>query len=529
VTPRLASALLHFAAAAAAAALPACGNTGPGGDSEGTTFRVKKEPLRITVSETGTLRAKNSVNVKARIPGTARVVWLIPEGTAVKEGEKLAELDKTEVQKNIDSLESQLAQHDSDRKSAKTEHEIQGADGKAAVEKALLQLDIRKSEMNRFRENEAPQTMEKKRLGVEKAESEYKRRSEQYERMRKLLEQDFVTASSVEEERIGARSAELDLQEAKADYDTYVKFTADIERRQKESALAEAERGLANERLRADNLLERKRVGHEQAERRFEVTAQKLKEAREQFEAMTVKAPAPGIVIYNDNERMGNDELKVGSTIYNEQPFLQLPDLSEMEVVLGIHEADVTKLKTGQDASVTLDAFKGRRLTAQIVRIATVASERDWRSDIRKFEVVLALEKNDLPLKPGTTTKVEILVGELNDVLAVPLQAVFVKEGRYFSFVASGGKPERREVKLGESNSGSVVVLEGIKEGDEVLLWNPEGSTHAAPGGGPAKKDGKPAGGPAGGGPAGGGSAGGGATGGASGGSGGNGSRGGKP
>jgi RND family efflux transporter MFP subunit len=498
VIPGIRSALLLAAAAAAA---PACGNAGPGGASEGSTYRARKGPLRITVSETGTLRAKSSVNVKARIPGTARVVWLVPEGTSVKEGDKLAELDKTEVQKNIDSLESQLAQNDSDRKSAKTEYEIQGADGKAAVEKAVLQLDIRKSEMSRFTENEGPQTLEKKRLGVEKAESEHKRRSEQYERMRKLLDQDFVTAAQVEEERIGARSAELDLQEAKADYDTYVKFTADIERRQKESALAEAQRVLANERLRADNLLERKKVGWEQSERRYEVTAQKLKEAREQFDAMTVKAPGPGIVIYNDNERMGNDELKVGSTVYNEQPFLQLPDLAEMEAVLGIHEADVTKLKQGQIASVTLDAFKGRRLDGEIVRIATVASERDWRSDIRKFEVVLALQKNDLPLKPGTTVKVEVLVGEIEDVLAVPLQAVFVKEGRYFCFVGTGGRPERREVKLGESNSGSVVVAEGIKEGDEVLLWNPEGSTLSSPDGAPAKKDGKPAAGGAGGGP----------------------------
>ena len=204
----------------------------------------------------------------------------------------------------------------------------------------------------------------------------------------------------------------------------------------------------------------------------------KLKEALDQFEAMTVKAPSPGIVIYND--RGTNDELKVGSTVYNEQPFLQLPDLSEMEATLGIHEADVTKLRVGQKAFVTIDAFKGRRLSAEIVRIATIASERDWRSDIRKFEVVLALEKNDLPLKPGASVKVEVLVGEVEGVLSVPLQSVFVKEGRYYCFASAAGRPERREVVLGESNASAVVVKEGLQEGDEVLLWNPEG-TETAP------------------------------------------------
>jgi len=344
--------------------------------------------------------------------------------------------------------------------------------------------------MQRYTQNEAPQTMEKKRLDVERAESEYNRRKEQYDRMKKLLEQDFVTSTQVEEERIGTRTAELDLQEAKAACDTHVKFSAEIERRQKESALAEADRGLSNERLRAENMLERKKVNWEQAERRYEVATQKLQEARDQFDAMTVKAPGPGIVIYND--RGNNDELKVGATVYNEQAFLQLPDLSEMEAVLGIHEADVTKLKVGQKAFITLDAFKGRRISAEIMRIATVGSERDWRSEIRKFEVVLAMEKNDLPLKPGTTVKSEILVGEVPDVLTVPLQSVFVKEGRYFCFVAAGGGAERKEVKLGESSASSVVVADGLKEGDEVLLWNPEGTEASPADAGPAKKDAAP-------------------------------------
>jgi HlyD family secretion protein len=477
---------------AAAAAVPACGGGGNGGGpaAKGTTYRVVRGALRVTVAETGTLRAKNSINVKARIPGTARVIWLVPEGTQVKEGDKLAELDKTEVQKNIDSLESQLTQNDAERKSAKTEYEIQIADGKAVVEKAILTLDIRKAEMQRYTSNEAPQAMEKKRLDVERAESEYNRRKEQYDRMKKLLEQDFVTASQVEEERIGARTAELDLQEARAACDTHVKFSAEIERREKESALAEAQRALSNERLRAENMLERKKVNWEQAERRHEVTVQKLKEAREQFDAMTVKAPGPGIVIYND--RGNNDELKIGSTIYNEQAFLQLPDLAEMEAVLGVHEADVTKLKVGQKAFITLDSFKGRRIDAEVLRIATVAAERDWRSEIRKFEVVLSMAKNDLPLKPGTSVKSEVLVGEVEGVLAVPLQSVFVKEGRYFCFVDAGGSPERREVKLGESSASSVVVAEGLKEGDEVLLWNPEGSESTPADAGPAKKDAAP-------------------------------------
>jgi RND family efflux transporter MFP subunit len=481
------------ALAAALLVLAGCGGGGTaapaGGD--GNTFKVARGPLRITVADTGTLRAKNSVNVKARIPGTARVVWLVAEGTEAKQGDRLAELDKTEVQKNIEQLESQLSQQDSERKTNRTEYDIQKAEGKAAVDKAALTLDIRRSEMQRYTESEAPFNLEKRKLAVERSHSEYLRRKERHSQMEELHKREFVTAAQVEEERIALLAAELDWKDSLEQHESYVKHTADIERREKESALADAERGLANETLRAENLLDRKKVAWEQAERRFETTKQKLDEARKQFEAMTVTAPSPGIVIYNDRP---DDELKIGSTVYNDQAFLQLPDLSEMEVVLGIHEADVTKLKVGQKAWVTLDAFKGQRLAAEVLRVGTVASERDWRSDIRKFEVILGLEKNALPLKPGSTVKVEVQVGEVDGVLAVPLQSVFTRDGKYYAFVGAGGRPERREVQLGEANAGFVVVKEGLKEGDEVLLWNPEGTT-AAPAadqdrGGPPKKEG---------------------------------------
>jgi len=465
-------------ALAAALSLAACGGGGApaAGNGEGTTFQVARGPLRITVADTGTLRAKNSVNVKARIPATARVVWLVAEGTEVKQGDRLAELDKTEVQKNIESLESQLSQQDSERKTNRTEYDIQKAEGQAAVDKAALTLDIRRSEMARYRESEAPFNLEKRKLAVERAQSEHLRRKERHDQMEELRKREFVTEAQVEEERIALLAAELDWKEARDQYQSYVKYTADIERREKESALAEAERGLANERLRAENLLDRKKVAWEQAERRFVTTNQKLDEARKQFDAMTVTAPGPGIVIFNDRP---DDELKIGSTVYNDQAFLQLPDLSEMEVVLGIHEADVTKIKAGQKAWVTLDAFKGTRLAAEVQRVGTVASERDWRSDIRKFEVILSLEKSELPLKPGSTVKVEIQVGEVDGVLAVPLQSVFTRDGKFYAFVDAGGRPERREVALGQANSGFVAVTDGLKDGERILLWNPEGTTAA--------------------------------------------------
>jgi HlyD family secretion protein len=469
--------LLSLALLAASAA--ACGGA-EAAAGPGTTHEVRTGSLRIVVKETGTLRAKNSTAIKARIPGTAKIVWLIPQGTEVKEGDKLAELEKTEVQKTVDSLRSQIVSLELDRKTAKTDLDIQEAEGAASVQKAELAVEIKRKEMERYKQSDAPQELRKKLLAVEKAESEAQRKKERWTQVQQLLKEGFVTQYQAEEDRIALKTADNDLQSAREDLEGYRKFTEEIQLRQKESEAAEAERNLVNERLKADNLLERKKVAHDQAEQSFKNAVESLKEAEEQLEAMTVKAPGPGIVIYQ-SERWSEEELKVGSSVYNDQPFLQLPDLSEMQVVVGVHEADINKLKPGLAVSVTVDSAKGRTLQGKIVRVATVAAERDWRSDIRKFEVVVDLEKTDLPLKPGLTAKVEILVGAREGVLTLPLQAVFVKEGQYYAFVEKGARPERREVALGESSETTVEVVKGIAEGDRVLLFNPEASDAAAP------------------------------------------------
>ncbi len=458
---------------------------GAGAGARGAmTHAVTRGALRISMKETGTLKAKNSVAIKAQIPGTAKIVWLIPEGAEVKQGDKLAELDKTETQRSVDELDGQVVQMESQVKTARTELDIQQAEGKASVEKSELAYTIKQKEMARFQESEEPQNHRRKSLAVEKAESEFQRKTDRFSQMQKLLDEGFVTRDQFEEEKIALRAAEVELQSAKEELDGYVRFTREIERKQKDSDLAESQRNLNNERLRADNLLDQKRVNHEQLARQFQVSKDRLVEQRKQLEAMTVKAPAPGIVVYQERGWNG-EELKVGATVYNEQPFLQLPDLSEMEVTIGAHEADINKLKVGQKVFVTVDSFKGEQLSGEITRVAAIANERDWRSDVKKFEVVVTLVKTPLALKPGLTAKVEVLVGEVPNVLTVPLQAVFVREGSYFVFADAGGKPSRREVKLGESNDNYIVVREGVAEGDRVLLYNPEateGSTPAAPG-----------------------------------------------
>ena len=77
-------------------------------------------------------------------------------------------------------------------------------------------------------------------------------------------------------------------------------------------------------------------------------------------------------------------------------------------------------------------------------------------------------------LKPGMSAKVEIQIASLDDVLGVPLQAVFTGGGESYVFVGDAANFQRRVVKVGMSSTDSVQILEGLKPGEVVLLSRPK-------------------------------------------------------
>ena len=102
-------------------------------------------------------------------------------------------------------------------------------------------------------------------------------------------------------------------------------------------------------------------------------------------------------------------------------------------------------------------------------------------------EVVVTLSGDlaDLELKPGLTSRVEILVDELKGVLAVPSQSVYAESGKFWVFKKGPAGYERAEVKIKPGNSRYVAITEGLEAGDQVALYNPEKAGDGGGGGPP--------------------------------------------
>ena len=204
---------------------------------------------------------------------------------------------------------------------------------------------------------------------------------------------------------------------------------------------------------------------------RLEKTQQERME--KELAKATVVAPQDGILVYS-NERYWDESyrIRVGAVVHFQQKLFSLPDLTQMQVKVKIHESMVKKVKPGQKAEIRIDAFGNLLLHGTVEKVGTLADTRYWdERGVKEYETIVKVDDlPDVELKPGMTAEVKVMVEEIEDVLLVPVQAVTESEGCHYAYVVGPSGTERRQVTIGENNAKHVEIKEGLKEDEAVAL-----------------------------------------------------------
>jgi len=122
-----------------------------------------------------------------------------------------------------------------------------------------------------------------------------------------------------------------------------------------------------------------------------------------------------------------------------------------------------------------MDAFPDQNFTGEVIKVSTLPDQqRNWLSpDIKVYTTQVRIDGTHSFLKPGMSARVEVFVDYAPDALTVPVQVVANRGGKKVCYVVSSGKSAEREVKTGLFNDTYVQILEGLNEGDEVVLNPP--------------------------------------------------------
>jgi len=204
-----------------------------------------------------------------------------------------------------------------------------------------------------------------------------------------------------------------------------------------------------------------------------------LRKTRKGLASAEIRAPHDGMLVLTRSWEGVLPESGMG--VWPGQDLAELPDPSRMQVVAYVLEADATGLKAGCRATLVVEAFSEKAIAAKVEQVDPLAKRRGWRVPVQYFEVLLAPEPKAVEgMKPGLRVQAEIVSQETPGSLMVPPQAIFFEEGKDKVFRKEGSSLAPVEVEVGDRGLARVVILRGLKEGDEVALRDPRsGSVEA--------------------------------------------------
>ncbi|CAN5895299.1 N/A [soil metagenome] len=366
---------------------------------------VKQGAFKVIVTTTGELRARKFVQVTGPTGGQAANVYqtkissIVPEGSLVKTGDVIAELDKAPAATKLASVTLDLQKAQADYTTAQLD---------STLNLAQAREDVRTAEY----------LLEEKKLAKEQAKYE---------------------APTLK------RQAEIDYEKA-------------------DRGLAQSKRNLDTKTRQA--VAKMSSVGADLGRQQ-----NNLKNIQAFISDFTVKAPAPGMVIYL---RDWNGKKKGVGSQWNawENSVATLPDLTQMESQTYINEVDVRKIAVGQKVQITLDADATKKLDGIVTHIANVGEQKP-NQDSKVFEVKIDVSRADTTLRPGMTTANAIETASVPNVLSIPLEAVVNEAGYQYAYKKSGARVVKQMIETGVSNDNEIIVRRGLTRDDRVLLVPP--------------------------------------------------------
>ncbi len=151
-----------------------------------------------------------------------------------------------------------------------------------------------------------------------------------------------------------------------------------------------------------------------------------LKQAQDQLEKTVIYSPMDGTVSSRTSE-VG--ERVAGTGQFNAAEVMRVADLSNMEVRVNVNENDVVNVKVRDRARITIDAYPGRKFAGTVKEIASAARTQglNTQEEVTNFQVKIRITDKDIALRPGMSATVDIETKTVENVVAVPIQAVTVR------------------------------------------------------------------------------------------------------
>ena len=408
------------------------------------TQKVFRQDLASTVTASGEIRPRKYVNIGANVMGRLTDI-LVKEGDHVRKGQLLARQESVQAGADVEAQKASLSSSQADA---------------AGAEAALAA---------------ATENLRTSQAGVDRAKSDLDRTSLNLERAKKLFEEKLVARQDYDQRQAEFDSAAASLREAQSRL-----VQVQSQRTQSAASLAGAQ----------------KRIAQVQAS---------IVRVNDVFEKSYSVSPLDGVVT--------NLPVRVGETVVpgiqnsSASLIMTIADMSLITAEVKVDETDIVNMKLDQLAEITIDAIPNRTFKGHVIEIGNTAILRSTglaasqsavsSQEAKDFKVVIALDDPPAEIRPGLSCTSKVTTANRQKSLSIPIQALTIrqkgallpeskkgvqaatqpdpvrekelKEEVQGVFVVTGGKAIFRKVGTGITGSSDIEVLDGLKEGEEIV------------------------------------------------------------
>jgi HlyD family secretion protein len=484
-----------------------------GGSNSGTgLFAVKRGDLVISVTESGSIKAIKTKDIKSEVEGRATIVNIVPEGTMitaedVNNGKILVELDSSKLKEQLSQREIELTSAEASYTDANESYLIQVKQNESDITAAELKMkfalmdlqkhigeSIAKTVIERFGSDSnsgldtsfllkdpnslggsVSRQLKVLRNDILLAQGQLEKATDVLGGTQKLHDANYASDLDLMSAQLDVNRFRIQKESAEEALNLYQLYDFPKETEKFLSDYQEAQRELDRTKARARAQLAQAKAKLASARSTFDMQEQRLNKLHKQIEACIIRAPAVGQVVYwSSTERWVRIKIEQGAEVPEGYKIITIPDASEMKVEVKIHETWVDRLEPNQPAEIKVEAFPDKTFTGKVLKKAPLADAEDWLNpDLKVYATDIGIDGTHDYLKTGMTGKVTIIIDKLQDVLYVPIQSVVTVEDKKICYVA-GSPSEKRDVETGLFNDNFVEIKSGLTEGEKVLLNPPK-------------------------------------------------------
>ena len=379
-----------------------------------TTAQVKKGTIQTQVACTGKVVSNQDIEIKSKASG--KVINLpFDISDTVRASELLVKLDPTDEQRN--------------------------------VEKALATLEATKAHLNSAKqgliidENKLKTARMNIQAEISSTKADWEDAKNKAEREKQLYEKKLSSQEELDTKKTEAIKA-------KSAYEKALVKHEELKTQKMELELKRQAVRLEKSNVRAATI-------------DLEIAEQRLLDT-------CILAPIDGTLTVK-NVQIGQIISSGINNVSGGTTMLTLSDLSRIFIIASVDESDIGKIQLGQKAEITVDSYPGDLFQGQVVQIGARGINM---SNVVTFDVKIEiLKKNKSLLKPEMSANIKIISKEKSNILLIPNEAIeFSPEGPKAKIVLPDKTIISRSIVLGLENEGVTEVVEGVKEGETVLL-----------------------------------------------------------